>query len=240
MASIGGPNIVESGLVLSLDAANTKSYSSGSTTWNDLSGNSSNGTLVNGPTFNSSNGGSIIFDGVNDYVNCGNNVNLNPTEQITIECNFKLLQIEPLVYPNLVIKSNSAGSFGLNQYGLWLWRGGLSNRGIGFRLAIDTFENTTISSTGVDVNDLLNKYTSITGTYNGTHMRIYLNTILVGELPITGNIRTVSDPLVIGRNGSSSNNYFNGNIYNTKIYNRALTQEEVLQNYNATKGRFGL
>lgn len=238
MATYGGPNTITDGLALYLDAANQKSYPGTGTTWKDMSGNGNNGTLINGPTFDSGNNGSLVFDGVNDYVNCGNNVNINPTEQITIECNFKLLQIELLVYPNLVIKDNSAGSLGVNQYGLWLWRGGLSNRGIGFRLAIDG--STTISSTDVDVNDLLNKYTSITGTYNGTHMRIYLNTILVGELSVTGNIRTVSDPLVIGRNGITSNNYFNGNVYNTKIYNRALTPQEILQNYNSTKSRYNL
>ena len=67
MAGIVAPNIVTDGLVLYLDAANTKSYASGSTAWNDLVG-INNGTLVNGPTFNSANGGSIVFDGSNDYV----------------------------------------------------------------------------------------------------------------------------------------------------------------------------
>jgi hypothetical protein len=78
MAGTIAPNIVTDGLVLYLDAANTKSYVSGSTTWNDMSGFSNNGTLVNGPTFNSANGGSIVFDGVNDYVDCNSTiVNLN-------------------------------------------------------------------------------------------------------------------------------------------------------------------
>jgi hypothetical protein len=68
-----GPNIVTDGLVLYLDAANQKSYPGTGTTWNDLSGNGNNGTLVNGPTFNSDNNGSIVFDGVDDYVNFGDN-----------------------------------------------------------------------------------------------------------------------------------------------------------------------
>ena len=63
----GGPNIVTNGLVLSLDAANTKSYISGSTVWKDLSRGGNDGTLVNSPTFNTGSGGSIVFDGVNDY-----------------------------------------------------------------------------------------------------------------------------------------------------------------------------
>jgi hypothetical protein len=63
-----GPHIVTDGLILSLDAANNKSYPRSGTTWNDLSGNGNNGTLVNGPTFSSANGGSIVFDGTNDVV----------------------------------------------------------------------------------------------------------------------------------------------------------------------------
>jgi hypothetical protein len=64
-------SIVTNGLVLYLDAANRISYVSGSTAWNDMSGFSNNGTLVNGPTFNTGDGGSIVFDGVNDYITLG-------------------------------------------------------------------------------------------------------------------------------------------------------------------------
>ena len=67
MATIGGSNIVTNGLVLALDAANRRSYISGSFVWNDISGNRNSGSLINGPTFDSANGGSIVFDGTNDY-----------------------------------------------------------------------------------------------------------------------------------------------------------------------------
>ncbi len=63
-----GPDINENGLVLSLDAANYKSYTGSGTTWRDLSGNSNNGTLTNGPTFNAANMGAIVFDGTDDKV----------------------------------------------------------------------------------------------------------------------------------------------------------------------------
>ena len=69
MAFNYSPKIVTNGLVLCLDAGNVKSYVSGSTTWTDLSPTQKNGILTNGPTFNSSNGGSIVFDGVDDYIN---------------------------------------------------------------------------------------------------------------------------------------------------------------------------
>ena len=67
MSAFGGPNIVDNGLVLYLDAGNRKSYTSGSTTWFDKSGFNNNGTLTNGPTFDSGNGGNIVFDGADDY-----------------------------------------------------------------------------------------------------------------------------------------------------------------------------
>lgn len=67
--SHGFGKIVTDGLVLALDAADTNSYTSGSTTWRDMSGNGNNSTLTNGPTFDSGNGGSIVFDRVDDYAN---------------------------------------------------------------------------------------------------------------------------------------------------------------------------
>ena len=70
------PPIVTNGLVLALDAANQKSYISGSTIWNDLSGNVNNGTLTNGPTFNSDNGGNLLFNGTTQYIATGKQINV--------------------------------------------------------------------------------------------------------------------------------------------------------------------
>ena len=71
MAFNRGPKIVTQGLVLALDAASNNSYPGSGTTWKDLSGNNNTGTLVNGPTFSSANGGTFILDGSNDYINAG-------------------------------------------------------------------------------------------------------------------------------------------------------------------------
>ena len=81
MATKYSPKTVTDGLLLSFDAANTKSYPKSGTTWSDLSGNGNTGTLTNGPTFNSANGGSIVFDGVDDYVNVANASSLNSSAQ---------------------------------------------------------------------------------------------------------------------------------------------------------------
>jgi len=80
MAFNYSPKVATDGLVLYLDAANPKSYVSGSTTWGDLSRGGNNGTLVNGPTFDGGNGGSIVFDGVNDYGTVPTNPLLITTE----------------------------------------------------------------------------------------------------------------------------------------------------------------
>ena len=65
MACNAGPDIIEDGLVLCLDAANINSYPKSGTTWTDLAG-FHDGTLTNGPTFSSDNGGVLVFDGTND------------------------------------------------------------------------------------------------------------------------------------------------------------------------------
>ena len=70
MAFNYSPKVVTDGLVLYLDAANPNSYASGSTSWNDISRGGNNGTLFNGPTFNAGNGGSILFDGIDDFIQC--------------------------------------------------------------------------------------------------------------------------------------------------------------------------
>ena len=79
----GSRSIITNGLVLYLDAANTKSYVSGSTTWNDLSRNNNTGTLINGSTFNSLNGGSIVFDGIDDRVS---GTTINTGQNFTVNC----------------------------------------------------------------------------------------------------------------------------------------------------------
>ena len=76
MSIAGGPDIVENGLVLHLDAADSNSYPGSGTVWTDLSGNGYNGTLTNGPTFSSSNRGGIVLDGTNDYIYRSASINL--------------------------------------------------------------------------------------------------------------------------------------------------------------------
>lgn len=215
-----GPNIITNGLVLSLDAANSKSYTSGSTTWFDKSGYGNNGTLTNGPGYSSANGGSIVFDGVNDYV----------TGSLPTLTNWSMC----LWYMSTDITSKLvfypfAGSNGANGLGFGGTFSAQTNNKWFFFDGINTFSDT---STAVTTNTLYNLVvTKASTTYN-----LYTN----GAFSVGGTGSNITyTQFTLGMRGDAQW-YAKGSIYNAQVYNRALTASEVLQNYNATKSRFGL
>jgi hypothetical protein len=227
-----GPNIVTDGLVLALDAGNTLSYVSGSTTWNDLSGNRNSGSLVNGPTFNSTNGGSIVFDGQNDYVNIpyvGNTSN-SFTFIIIMKCNN--MTSDTALNRQTLFGLSQNGNSAFRVFDVEIW----GNTGAGFRGDGGSSEGVNFFgygwTLGVDANNI-NVYTI---TLNSTGHSIYVNGTLKNTISQT---RTASfDRIWLGRR--ASDNYWNGICYSFSMYNRILTDQEILQNYNATKTRFGL
>jgi len=225
MATIGGSNIATDGLVLALDAANPKSYVSGSTTWNDLSGNNNSGSLINGPTFSSENGGSIVFDGVDDYVSISQNIN---PSNITLEFVYKASVSSPYEY----LISNARDCCGTyNGYELQI---------------VDGVPRFSIwNSTQVGVNGILtltNQIYHLTATYEGSQLKIYQNSILTGTANSALGIGSpASYNLAIGGMGINPAFYnLTGNIYVGRVYNRALSASEILQNYNALKSRYNL
>jgi len=243
MGAAAGPNIVEDGLVLYLDAANSQSYPGSGTTWSDLSGNGNDGTLVNGVGYSGDNNGSMVFDGGNDYVEIPNSSSLSPTNEITVSCIFNLTDLLENEYPSLVIKQDPGGNFGSSNYGLWCWRGGLAARGISFRTNLDTVSTSGFDGNRfieVDANTLVNKWSMLVGTYNGTFMDLYLDDVFAARVNASGDLGNADTPVVIGRNGENDGQYVSSKISNIQIYNRALTEAEIKQNYNALKGRYGL
>jgi hypothetical protein len=230
MSSLGGPNIVTSGLVLHLDAGNPKSYPGTGTIWYDRAANlnagvANNGTLINGPVFNSGNGGSVVFDGVDDYVSISQNIN---PPNITLEFVYKTLVNSPHEY----LISNSRDCCGTyNGYELYTFNG---------RPRFQIWNSTNVGLSGTET--LTNQIYHVTATYNGSQLKIYQNGILTGTANSTLGIgNPPSFNLVIGAMGYGPAIYnLTGNIYTSKIYNRALSSQEVLQNYNATKSRYGL
>lgn len=223
----GGGNIVTDGLVLCLDAANSRSYVSGSTTWNDLSRGGNNGTLVNGPTFNSSNGGSIVFDGVNEYVSTqyfGDNLS-----SYTYSCWYNPLND---IYVNTLSRGRDGSGAGWslligNFDGVY--RAGATTTNIG---------ETTYLTYGANVQ--YNKWTYITGQWiSGDSLKLYVNGILNSSTPASQTIlRTSTDGWSV--NSAETTSFGASQISQVQIYNRVLTAQEILQNYNATKRRFGL
>ena len=229
MGVFAGPEIKEDGLVLALDAANTKSYPGSGTTWTDLSGNGNNGTLTNGPTFDSSNGGSIVFDGSNDYVG----TNYTASFQDFTLCAF--------------VKANNPGAKTwediIDSYDIdssdWC-RITLSNGNPS--LEIDA--NSTRSSVTSSQSALPNKWYHIVGVRNGTTGYLYINGVLDKQNSVTGNVISADtdSQFVVGNLSRPSNltEGWNGNIAQVSIYNRALTASEVQQNFNALRGRYGI
>jgi hypothetical protein len=224
----GAPPIVTDGLVFAVDAANYESYPGSGTTWSDLAG-SNNGTLTNGPTFDSENGGSITLDGTNDYVNCGNS---NP---IIGNTNFSLS-----VWLDTGTHSN---------FGLALYIGNASTRQsawVGFCSSANTNAGTgnTIGGGlyGRNLGSGINPNTGwhyVVLTYNTSILRLYVDGTQTTTLSeSSANIQDSS--IRLGRSNTGTAYYYNGSIASTQLYNRTLSSTEVLQNYNALKSRFGL
>jgi len=238
IAYYGG--IVTNGLVLDLDAAKKDSYPGTGTAWNDISGNRNNGTLINGPTFNSSNGGSIVFDGTNDYVNCGNNSSINITGiELTLSAWIYRTATNPNSYYRRIIEK--AAAYPALQYSLVTTPPEASS-GEG-RVLFDLYINNSLPTSVIGSTQLqLNTWYNVIATYDGSFRRIYLNSVIDGQLATTGNISSTVSSLVLGDylSGAGTSYVWNGRIANTQIYNRALSATEITQNYNALKGRYGL
>jgi hypothetical protein len=224
----GGPNIVVDGLVLALDAANTKSYVSGSTAWNDLSRGGNNGTLINGPTFNTGSGGNIVFDGVDDYVNTTYFGSSTSDYTFSVWYNpLNSVSTTPL----------TRGRDGMGS-GWSLLLGSDSSVGNRYRAGVVTGFGGYVAYSNTSL--ILNKWVYLTGVWiSSNSINLYVNGIFNNTVSVPGNnLRTSTDGWVLGSITTSF--YTNIQIASTQIYNRILSAQEILQNYNATKTRFGL
>jgi len=219
------PRIVTGGLVLALDAADKNSYPGTGTSWRDLSGTGYVGTLTNGPTFSNSKCGSITFDGTDDYVT-GTTTGLVNTV-ISMDVWFNLNSSK--IYSALI------GSNVPEKYEI------LTKNGTHVEVSLQ-------GTNYMQYNNILslNTWTNITVTaVSGTQWKMYKNgtylgnpTSYTGTWQVSGTSITNFD---VGRIRNDVATFaFSGNVSSVKIYNRELSATEVLQNYNATKTRFGL
>jgi hypothetical protein len=226
MAFIHSPKLVTSGLIFCLDAANKVSYTGSGTSWYDLTNNINNGTLNNGPTFSTSGGGSILLDGIDDYISVENNSILNPSN-VTVS-----IWVKRNAY------QSSIGSFIRRNYN--------DSYAIFATFNADTsyfriYDGTTYPSSPT-ISLSLNTWTNIVGSYDGANIKIYKNGTFSGQTANTTAISYSSSntQMTIGRDDPIVGRYMSANYGSVMIYNKALTATEVLQNFNANRTRFGL
>lgn len=204
--------IITTNLLMHLDAGNSASYPGTGTTWTDLTGNGYNGTLVNGVGYSSLNGGSLSFDGTDDIVNLSN---VGTTNTFTLN-----MWIYPIPssdsYGTLFAQTSSAGIFYL----------GSSKKITYYTTGIDRITTSAL---------IENRWNNVVVINNGGNVSFYINSVLDASTfsSVNGFIGAM-----IGNDNMSEN--FKGNISIINLYNRVLSSTEILQNYNAIRGRYGL
>ena len=225
-------DIVKNGLVFWVDANDKTSYPGTGTTWRDLSKSYAVGTLTNGPVYNSGSGGSIVFDGSNDYVTYGSSTSMGVTSSYTL--NTWVYWINDTTYGPMFARYNIGVA--ASDIEIYMGNTGITtvhNRGNGgtFKYAIFT---------GFTNNAIVN----FTLTYSGNSWSTYFNGYFNQTISTAANGGSIADPIY---NSGYSNvlgafyyGRFHGNIYSCNLYNKALSSQEIFQNYNATKGRFRL
>ena len=231
----GGLNfLIDDSLVLYLDASNDKSYINGDIIWYDISKELNNCLLLNGPTYDSNNNGSIVFDGVDDYGQIENTSNLSPTQSITLCAWCKFNGSYTGYYAPIIFKKNNYFSF-FEQYQLVYLTSGNLQVAMG-----DGFTNQSATSPNTYINELVN-VVGIIDTINSV-IKLYINGELVATQVISYQTMDISsNPIIIGASGEPSfQGFMGGNIYNVSIYNKVLSDAEVMTNFTAQRGRFGL
>jgi len=223
-----GPKIVKGGLILYMDAANPNCYISGDTTCNDLTSNII-GSLENGVEYSTENSGSWDFDGTDTYISCGD-IEMNGWTELTVEAWFRCGDnVDPR---RIVCKDQQSIP------GAWiLWKDFSGN------LTFQTHDGTswyyaTYSSYVED-----NEWHHIIGVYGNSTNKLYLDGVEVASgVAGTSLDDTDNEEIVIGADSDipSPLHEWLGNISNVRIYNRELSSDDVIRNYNALKGRFGL
>ena len=209
------PKIATSSLIFAVDAGNSKSYPGSGTAWTDLV-SQSNSTLTNGPTYDSANGGSIVFDGVDDYST--GPISASDVAGLTI-CAF--VNPTSLTGGNKAIVTKNANLVQLDTTQIVWW------------------PDVSIGSISVPITITTGQWQCYAITQVGTNCVMYKNGVSFYTSAVTSTYRTSGfSQTTIGAYGASR--YFNGKISNVLIYNRVLTAAEILQNFNAYRGRYGI
>jgi len=237
MATIGGANIVRSGLVLELDAASQNSYPGSGTVWTDLSGNNNTNTLFGSPTFSSTFNGGLVLNGTSQYATASDSTSLRPT-LFTIDTWFRPTSFGS--FNNIVAKPVNGPPW-TAPYLSYMIR--LESNGTIVNCGTNT--GGTYRNLSTSYTFLANTIYNVSFTFNSSTGAVvsYLNGAVLSSTTFTaGAISYSTPPLIIGASYGTSpvGEYFAGSIYSVKIYNTILSSTEILQNYNAIKARFNL
>lgn len=216
-------SIVTNGLVLCVDAGNPRSYPGSGTQWNDATSSGFNFTLTNGPVYSSSNLGFFTFDGVNDFASASDNTALN-TQTPTVE---------------VWVRTNAT-----SQNGFWFEKGAVNSQyalfqeGDQIRWRMNIGGITQLSTTTASFMNTSNWF-QVVGTYTSGSRILYINGVQVNSDAQTGTISTNSSGMYIG-SYNSGGYFYNGALSICRVYNRVLSAAEVLQNFNASRGRYSI
>lgn len=226
MALQHSPSIVTSGLVLCMDSGNPRSYAGSGTTWYDATTTGYNATLINGPVFTSSSASSYFtFDGVNELATIPNNTALD-TQTPTVE---------------VWVKTNAT-----TQNGFWFEKGSVNSQyalfqeggSIQWRLG-PLGDLSTTTATYMNTSS----WYQVVGTFTSGSRILYINGVQVNSNATTGTVSTNANGMSIGAYGGTSGSnayYYNGALSVCRVYNQVLSASQVLQNFNALRGRYGI
>jgi len=224
--------IVTNGLVMYLDAGNRNSYTSGSTTWRDVSLNNNNGTLVYNPKFNSGSGGSITFNGLTDRIDLPD-IGVTELSAFSISCWVKTATGGD--YP-IVYSEGTPANWSNNLFNLYYGDSGAGGASGGIRVF---FGNSSVITYNTSVVDNIWRNV-VYSQINNSNRSLYLNGVEIGTNTTTITHTVTNSYIGAGNNNGSFLQFYRGDISNLQLYNRALSIPEIIQNYNAQKSRFNL
>lgn len=223
--SINSPiKAVNTGMVVCLDAGNLKSYVGSGTTWTDLTKNGRNGTLTNGPTFSGANGGTIVFDGTNDYVSVTSMYNFATSNELTA-----------IIWAKSAVSTWNENGFLLSKRDQFIIHPNASAKSVGCYVNTTTggWQATTITPSDITI---FNHYAM---TFTGGTIYAYLNGVLSATVGGVGStLSSDTGDMYIGWDDGISGRYLNGSVGLVMAYNRALSSDEILRDYNSTKTRY--
>jgi hypothetical protein len=209
-------SIITNGLILNLDASNTGSYPGTGTTWTDLTGSGTIATLVNGTSYSSENGGTLVFDGINDNISINNGFGLDIGNTYTFSIWVKFNGYNTVLAGSEAFYDSGYAFYVANSNTMYTAAG--------------------MNYTSIDPNLTTNQWVCLVVVRNATSVTWYKNGVSLGSSSMITTASNVIKAIGAYRNASVP---LNGKISSVTAYNRNLSASEILQNFNTTKTRFG-